>query len=145
MRELEILKKILNQEFEAESRYIEHINKIRTPIIRKMLKDLKAEESKHKRQLITLIKNLDEDFNEKEYAETKKILPEEPGTENFKLVQALLELDKEAEEESYKEYTEASNELDTPIREILIKFRNDEDIHIKKIKNLIDQLAMLNR
>jgi rubrerythrin len=145
MKELEILKKILNQEFEAESRYIEHINKIRTPIIRKMLKDLKAEESRHKRQLIILIKNLDEDFNEKEYAETNKILPEEPGTENFKLVQALLELDKEAEEESYKEYTEASNELDTPIREVLIKFRNDEDIHIKKIKNLIDQLAMLNR
>ncbi|MDD5253500.1 MAG: ferritin-like domain-containing protein [Candidatus Nanoarchaeia archaeon] len=146
MEELELLKKILDQELGAENRYVEHINKIKTPIIRKLLKDLKAEESKHKRQILKIIKNLDRKFDDKKYAESDKIEEERPGTEDFILVQALLETDKEAEEEamnSYKEAAELTNYSE--LKTLFIEFKNDEEIHLKKIKNLIDQLSLFNR
>ncbi|MDD5331757.1 MAG: ferritin-like domain-containing protein [Candidatus Nanoarchaeia archaeon] len=146
MTDLEILKKILNQETEAEKRYIEQINKIRTPIIRKVLKDIRLEEYRHKRELIVILKNMEDHFDDKPYAEVEKIMPEEPGSEDFRLVQALLELDKEKEAEAATLYLESSEKAEDPkLRDLFLEFLNQEKAHEKKIKTLIDQLNLFNR
>ncbi|MBU2634427.1 MAG: ferritin-like domain-containing protein [Nanoarchaeota archaeon] len=136
----EILKQVLKQEFEAEKRYTQQINRINNPTIRKILLELRGEEIEHKDECIERLKELGNNFDASEFKddlEIKTPLEEDDIDEIVKM----LELDTEKEREAARLYTGYSNEVNNlEISTLLVKFKEDEIHHAEKIQNLIEQL-----
>jgi len=136
----EILKHVLKQEFEAEKRYTQQINKINNPAIRKLLLELRDEEIEHKEECIERIKEINNNFDSSEFKDDLEIkTPLEE--DNIDEIVKMLELDVEKEEEAFKLYMGYAEEVNNlEISTLLLKFKEDEDHHTEKIKELLQQL-----
>lgn len=143
METIEILKKVLEQEIEAEKRYAAQINSIlKAFVIRKVLDDIRKEEIKHADRAIDLIKKLDQDFKSN-FIESE-IKTGYKGTDSISKIKKLLEIDIEKEREAYKNYLNLSNKVsEQEIKIMLIHFIEDEKQHEQKILNLINNLKSL--
>lgn len=143
MENIEILKKVLEQEINAEKRYAVQINKIRKAyVIRKVLDDIRQEEISHAKKVIEKIKQLDQAFDFL-FLESGIISPFE-GKDSINEIEKFLKIDIEKEKEAYSNYLALSQETDDlEIRKMLVVFIEDEKQHEQKVLNLIDNLEML--
>ena len=136
----EILKHVLKQEFEAEKRYTEQINKIKNLVIRKLLMNLRKAEIEHKEECIERLEEIDSSFNASKFNDNTKI-KNTVKEDNIKEIIQMLELDIEKEKEAAKLYLGYSKEVNNlDISTLLTKFKEDEIEHAQKLKNLIQQL-----
>ncbi|MFH1209418.1 MAG: ferritin-like domain-containing protein [archaeon] len=138
----DILKKVLKQEFEAERRYTDQINKIKNLVVKKLLMNLREAEIDHKEECIERLQEIDSGFDDSRFKSRDKIT-NFVKEDNIDEIVQMLELDIEKEREAGKLYLGYSKEVNNiDISTLLMKFREDELEHAAKLINLVNQLKL---
>jgi len=139
MSDIEILKKVLDQEIKATNRYSAQIAETIDQEIRDAFKKLLEEERSHVGQSVVKIKEVDPSFEFDFKIEESKISDENVDkVDTYESLKGVIELSLEKEKIAAANY-EAWAELvqDPEIKSMLIAFKDDEEQHKNLIKNLL--------
>jgi rubrerythrin len=138
MQDVDILKKVAEQELAAEKRYAAQVSKLCDGEIKEILVELKEEELRHKRECVVIIKSHEPSFDSEQYDSDIDMELNTVICASLPDIIAFLELDLEKEMEAKKLYEGYAQEVkDEKIANMLKNFVEDEAEHFAKIHKVV--------
>lgn len=138
MADLDIIKKVLDQEHESENRYAEQVSRLCDGEIKQTLAQIKEEKRENKEACIALIKEADKKFDEAEFIKPIDMDLNTLLCATLPDIIGYLELDESKECASNDVLKEAIKEVKhDKIKKVLNSIMKNIDSHIEKVSEIL--------